>query len=72
MSDVSEVLSKLDERLAGVEELLAKPIRGKPFEKKWYTVPEAAELQASNETIAHPATSVKELTHKFQSAYARR
>jgi hypothetical protein len=44
MNEIGEALSKLDERLARIENLLTKPAGGKAFRKDWFTVPEAAEV----------------------------
>ena len=44
MSEIGEALSKLEQRLARIEHLLTKPDRGETFRRKWFTVPEAAEL----------------------------
>ncbi len=44
MNEINKALSKLDERLARIEDLLSKPSNGKEFRKDWFTVPEAAEM----------------------------
>ena len=44
MSEIGEVLSKLEVRLARIEHLLTNPNGSRPFRKEWFTVAEAAQL----------------------------
>ena len=44
MSEIGDALSKVEERLARIEQLLTKPTRGEPFRKEWFTVAEAAQV----------------------------
>ena len=44
MTEISEALSNLEERLARIEGLLTKPTARDAFRKEWFTVPEAAQV----------------------------
>ena len=43
MNELGEVLTKLEERLARIEQLLTNANRNNSFRREWFTVPEAAE-----------------------------